>query len=80
MQNLIYGALFCVILSSCGGSAEEKKKPETYEDKMKAVCDCFKEKPNDDSIECHKMQSEFANSFEDKEEAKKFRLESMECM
>jgi hypothetical protein len=80
MQNLIYGALFCAILTSCGGSAEEKKEPESFEDKKKAVCDCFKEKPKDDAVECHKMQSDYANSFEDEEEAKKFRLETMDCM
>lgn len=80
MQKLIYPVLFCAILTSCGGSSDEKKEPESFEDKKKAVCDCFNEKEGGDRMECAKMQSEYADSFEDKEEAKKFRLESSECM
>lgn len=78
MQKLVYAALFCAILASCGGAEEEKKEPESFDDKKKAVCDCFKEE--DDKMKCAKMQHDYANSFEDEEEAKKFRLESSECM
>ncbi len=80
MKNVIYTSILFAFLASCGGSKEEKKEPESFEDKKKAVCDCFKEKKGGDAMECAKMQSEYANSFEDKEEAKKFRLETNECM
>lgn len=79
MQKLIYSALVCAFLASCGGASDEKKEPETFEEKKQAVCDCVKENEGKDRMECAKMQSELADTFEDEEEAKKFRLESSEC-
>ena len=51
----------------------------SYEDKVKSVCDCFKE-GKQSRPKCFKMQSDLAKSFgDDLEKKKKFNLETGAC-
>lgn len=80
MKKVIYSALFCAFLASCGGGEEEKKEPETFDDMKKAVCDCMQSKSGQDRMECMKMQHDYSEKQKSEEDRVKFIQETNECM
>jgi hypothetical protein len=82
MKKVIYSALFCALLSSCGGGEEEKKEPETFDEMKKAVCDCMEENKGDRSkmMECMEMQHNYSEKQKSEEERIRFIQETNECM